>query len=325
MGVSCPSPVPTVPRSPDVTPTPRMSGRPAGSPHAGRVLAAVLAALLGFPQIARAQVVQADAARAAEDPPPDALPTVNDEPEAPPDAATMDADDRQRAMDAFHRGSDSYNRADYQGALSDFLEAATLYASPDFQYNIGLCYEKLNKPEEAIAAFQTYLKTKRDVPDRANVEDRIARLREELERRANAPAPTPTPDGPPPSPPRDRSKPLVIAGAAITAVGAAVALGGGIGLGLAAKRRSDDLDAVQTGGNPDDLTFDEAGDLEAEGKRLELGQIVTVAVGGAIALAGVALLAVGLSRRKQAKAGRAAALTPNFGRSAVGLSFSGRF
>jgi tetratricopeptide (TPR) repeat protein len=250
---------------------------------------------------------------------------VNDEPEAPPDAASMDADDRQRAMDAFHRASDSYNRADYQAALSDFLEAATLYASPDFQYNIGLCYEKLNKPEEAIAAFQTYLKTKRDVPDRANVEDRIARLREELERRANEPAAKPIPDGPPPPAPRDRSKPLVIAGAAITAVGAAVALGGGIGLGLAAKRRSDDLDAVQSGGNPDDLTFGDAGELEDEGKRLELGQIVTVAVGGAIALAGVALLAVGLSRRKQAKAGRAAALTPNFGRSAVGLSFSGRF
>jgi tetratricopeptide (TPR) repeat protein len=310
--------VPTVLRSPDVTPTPRMSGRPARSPYRVRVPATLLGVLLGFP----------DVARAAEDPT-GALPTVNDEPEAPPDAASTDADDRQRAMNAFHRGSESYNRADYQAALSDFLEAATLYASPDFQYNIGLCYEKLDKPEEAIAAFQTYLKTKRDVPDRANVEDRIARLREELERRANAPAPKPEPqpDGAPKQPPRDRSKPLVIAGAALTALGAAVALGGGIGLGLAAKRRSDDLDAVQTGGNPDDLTFGEAGDLEDEGKRLELGQLVTVAVGGAIALAGVALLAVGLSRRKQAKsgAGPRAALAPSFGRTAVGLSIAGRF
>jgi tetratricopeptide (TPR) repeat protein len=279
-----------------------------------RVPAALVAVLLGFP----------DVARATEDPA-GALPTVNDEPEAPPDAGSMDSDDRQRAMDAFHRASDSYNRADYQAALSDFLEAATLYASPDFQYNIGLCYEKLNKPEEAIAAFETYLKTKRDVPDRANVEDRIARLREELERRANAPAPKPEPDGAPKPAPRDRSKPLVIAGAALTAVGAAVALGGGIGLGLAAKRRSDDLDAVQTGGNPDELTFGEAGDLEDEGKRLELGQLVTVAVGGAIGLAGIALLAVGLSRRRQAKSGPKAALTPNFGRTAVGLSISGRF
>lgn len=303
----------TVLRSPDVTPTPRMSGRPARSSRV-RAPAALLAVLLGFPDIARA----------AEDPA-GALPTVNDEPEAPPDATSMDADDRQRAMDAFHRASDSYNRADYQAALSDFLEAATLYASPDFQYNIGLCYEKLNKPEEAIAAFVTYLKTKRDVPDRANVEDRIARLREELERRANAPAPKSEPDGAPKPAPRDRSKPLVIAGAAITALGAAVALGGGIGLGLAAKRRSDDLDAAQTGGNPDDLTFGEAGDLEDEGKRLELGQLVTVAVGGAVGLAGIALLAVGLSRRKQAKPGPKAALAPNFGRTAVGLSISGRF
>lgn len=257
----------------------------------------------------------------------DGLPAVTDEPEAPVDGSVRDDDNLKRAMAAFSRGSDNYNRAQYQMALSDFLEAATLYASPDFQYNIGLCYEKLDKPEEAIAAFQTYLKTKADVPDRANVEDRIHRLEAELERRkkmGDQPPPRvdPTPTD---TATKKPGRTLVIAGAVLTGVGAALALGGGLGLGLAAKKRSDDLDDVQTGGNPDDVTFGGAGDLEDEGKKLELGQIVTVAIGGAIALGGVAMLAIGLSRQKKPKAGARAGLSPTFGRTAVGLSFSGRF
>jgi len=117
----------------------------------------------------------------------DELPTVTDEPTPPPEDGDQvrDEPNLERAMAAFQRGSENYNMAKYDVALRDFLEAASLYASPDFQYNIGLCYEKLDKPEEAIAAFETYLKTKPDASDRANVEDRVARLREMAETRKN--------------------------------------------------------------------------------------------------------------------------------------------
>jgi len=264
-------------------------------------------------------------------PPAEPLPNVTDspagEPEPPDDSTVRDDDQLQRAMTAFSRGSDNYNRAMYQDALGDFLEAATLYASPDFQYNIGLCYEKLDKPEEAIAAFSTYLKTKKDVPDRANVEDRIRRLQAMVEsgqKPSDIDKGTPT-DTPPPPPEKKTGRGLVIGGAVLACVGAALALGGGLGLGLAAKRRSDDLDEVQTGGNPGDLTFGGASDLEDEGKRLELGQIITVAVGGAIVIGGVAMLAIGLARGKKAKAGKSAILTPSLGRTAIGVSLTGRF
>jgi tetratricopeptide (TPR) repeat protein len=261
-------------------------------------------------------------------PPPEPLPDVTDEPDPPPDDSSVRDDDQlQRAMAAFARGSDNYNRAMYQEALGDFLEAATLYASPDFQYNIALCYEKLDKPEEAIAAFQTYLKTKKDVPDRANVEDRIRRLEAMVE---SGQKPSDMDDGkpvdtPPPAQNSNAGRGLVIGGAVLAGVGAALALGGGLGLGLAAKKRSDDLDAAQTGGNPDDLTFAEASDLEDKGKSLELGQIVTVAIGGAIVIGGVAMLAIGLSKAKKAKSGKTAILAPSFGRTAIGLSLTGRF
>lgn len=283
----------------------------------------MLALTLAIPDVAHAEPEGGGAAP---------LPGVTDEPDAPSESSPRGDDQLDRAMAAFARGSDNYNRAMYQQALSDFLEAATLYASPDFQYNIALCYEKLDKPEEAIGAFETYLKTKRDVPDRANVEDRIRRLRAEVERRAGQPDVPPPRVEPAPTttdaPATDgKARTLVIAGAVVAGVGAAVALGGGLGLGIAAKRRSDDLQAVQDGGNPDGLSFDQARALEDEGKGLELGQIVTVAIGGAIAVGGVAILAVGLSRKKKKAAapGPAATLAPGLGRTSFGLSLSGRF
>ena len=263
-------------------------------------------------------------------PPDDALPTVHDEPEPPPDGdAVRDDANLERAMRAFESGSEHYNRAKYKEALSDFLEAASLYASPDFQYNIGLCYEKLDKPEEAIRAFEIYLKTKNEIPDRANVEDRIDRLRAVVEQRERD-AKNPKPDKPDRPAGDDgkaqrQAKALIGAGAALTAVGAAVALGGGIGLGIAAKKKSNALDDVQSGGNPDGLSFAQAQALEKDGKKLEVGQIAVVAVGAAVGLVGIALLAVGAQRMAKAKRAPRAAFGPSFGGRSFGVSLLGKF
>ncbi|MBC8068520.1 MAG: tetratricopeptide repeat protein [Deltaproteobacteria bacterium] len=251
-----------------------------------------------------------------------------DEPEPPPDDSGATDANLQRAMRAFESGSANYNSAKYKDALSDFLEAASLYASPDFQYNIGLCYEKLDKPEEAIRAYEIYLKTKSEVPDRANVENRIAELRAEIAAREQQAAAKPEPDVRPPQTgekQRKQAKALIGAGAALTAVGAAVALGGGLGLGIAAQRRSDDLSAIQSRGNPDDRSFADAEDLEDQGRQLEIGQIVSVAVGAAIGLTGIALLAVGAQRMSKAKRAPKVAFSPSFGARSFGLSLGGRF
>jgi tetratricopeptide (TPR) repeat protein len=257
----------------------------------------------------------------------DALPTVTDEPTPPPneDEQVRDEPNLERAMAAFERGSENYNKANYKDALRDFLEAASLYASPDFQYNIGLCYEKLDKPEEAIAAFETYLKTKPDAADRANVEDRVARLRQMVESGASS-----KDDGASAKPPKDKStaaRGMLITGDVLTGVGIVVALGGGIGFGVAARKRSKQLDEVQSGGNPDGLTFAEAQDLEDRGKRFEAIQIAMVAVGSALAVTGIALIAVGTVKRRNATKGTSARLrlAPQLGARGAGLSIGGRF
>lgn len=306
--------LPPSPQVPSSHPATRVATVPDG-PATARclprlVIALTLAGALGLPQGAHAAPAAA-----------------GDEPAEPPENEVQGSPQLQQAMDAFRRGTSAYDEARYEDALAAFQDAATLYASPDFQYNIGLCYEKLNKPEEAIRAFKTYLRTKPEASDRANVEDRIARLRDDVERGESTPPVSAEPPPPTPvdSPPRDRSKPLMIAGGALAGVGAALALGGGIGFGVLAKRRSDDLDEIQDGGNPQGSTFPEAQDLEREGKRFEALQVTFAAVGAAVAITGAALLALGAKRRKQASTAARMHVVPGLGARSAGFSLVGRF
>jgi tetratricopeptide (TPR) repeat protein len=245
--------------------------------------------------------------------------------------ASSDDPQLERAMAAFERGTRAYDEGRYEDALVAFQDAATLYASADFQYNIGLCFEKLDQLDEAIRAFETYLRTKADPPDRASVEDRVARLRAEVQRRKReeaerieaereAAVQAAELDGPKPA------RPLIVAGAALVGLGTVVALGGGTGFGIAARRRSHELDEIQDGGNPGQATFADARDLEREGKRFEALQVTFAAVGAAVAITGVALIAVGLQRRRaQAAETARMQLVPGLSTRSAGLSLVGRF
>ncbi|MGH1346614.1 MAG: tetratricopeptide repeat protein [Nannocystales bacterium] len=245
---------------------------------------------------------------------------------APPEAPKEDPK-LEQAMVSYDLGKKAYNAARYEDALEHFQEAATRYASPDFQYNIGLCYERLGKREEAVRAFRTYLRAKPEAKDRANVEDRIFTLKKEIEEAENQPPPEVAPEPEPePDPPEElpNGKGLILAGAVLTGVGGVVALGGGLGFGLAARNRSLSVEDVASG-NPDDLTFAEAQTLDDEGRRFETLQIVMAATGAAVAVTGVALLAVGLKRKKRAEAGPTATLMPTWTGRSAGLSLQGRF
>lgn len=252
----------------------------------------------------------------------------------PPESGDGDNDMRGKAMEAYRRGEAAYKEKRYEEALAAFQEASSFYASPDFQYNIGRCYENLQRYEDAVRSYEIYLRASPEAADSGDVRERIGRLRglleaqkaeaEQREKEA-AKQPVAVPAQPVDEPPPP-GRPLVITGAVLTGIGAALAIGGGVGFGVVAADRSTELDDIQTGGNPDDATLADAQTVEDEGRRAEVGQIAMAAGGGALAVAGIALLAVGLVKNKNARAsGTTTRIVPALNRRSAGLVLTGRF
>ena len=203
-------------------------------------------------------------------------------------------------------GQDLYEQARYEEALVAFQDAAAAYASPDFQFNIGLCHERLGEPRAAIRAFEAYLRNKPDASDRASVEHRIAQLRAELERPQSPPPPVVEPPpaaAEPVDDPVERKphRPLVISGSVLLGVGGAVAIAGGLGFGVPAGRRAERVDDVLNRDNPEGLTRAQTESLAVEGDRFRTLQIGSIATGGALAITGAVLLSAGLQRRRRSQ------------------------
>jgi len=160
---------------------------------------------------------------------------------------------------ASHRAKILYEEATKQYDLGDYAQALEAYkaaflAKPDaaFLFNIGQCHRLMGHPEEAIAAYKTYLRKRPDADNRPVVEELIAEAERTIARR-NAPPtgtlapveakPIAPPQGPvlqssaatlavTAPPPRARKTSWWIVGAAVgTAVVAGVAIGLGVALG----------------------------------------------------------------------------------------------
>lgn len=261
-------------------------------------------------------------ARAADEPP------VTSEAQASAEEME-DEQRRQRAIEADARGSELYSAGKFAEALTAFEEAATLYASPEFQFNIARCYERLGAFEQAIHHYDLYLRTAEDPPDRAVIEDSIADLERRLadEARAEAkPAPEPVPAPLPIEPTDPPGRGLSIAGASVLGIGAALGLGGGLGYGLHLNRDNRSVQAVLEG-NPSGLTFAETEQLAARARRSRTISLALAGAGGALALTGAALLAVGMRRRAAARTRTSARLhlVPSGSPEGVGLILSGQF
>lgn len=236
------------------------------------------------------------------------------------------------AKHAYQRGRELYDAAEYEAALGAFLDAQRLYASPDHHFNIARCYEALQRYELAVEYYQAYLRS--GPADRANIEVKIVNLQAIVQATKGGEAPppppgadgttTPAPGETTPTQPADETAPpgraLVVTGAVLAGVGVALAVGGGVGAGVAARNRSDQVDDVFEGGNPDGLQLEEARSLDDDGRRFEAIQIATVAVGGVIAATGAVLLGLGVRKNKRAPSARAAVQ-----RGFAGIAIEGRF
>lgn len=97
------------------------------------------------------------------------------------------ADEEARAR--FESGRLAFAAGRYADALSDFRRAYELSQRPVLLYNIGVAADRLRRDQEALEAFERYLREVEAPDNRAEVEARVVVLREQLAARAT-PAPT---------------------------------------------------------------------------------------------------------------------------------------
>lgn len=151
----------------------RMYEHLADSEHAAEWYRRVLA---GSPHSAvRAQVNERLAAVER-----DALRRRESNAQAPPDNAALSAE----ASTWFERGMRFFRRRQWAEALQAFETANQLLQAAggdiaELMFNLGVTHEHLGHSSEAEAAFRSYLSARPDSPARADIEQRIQRLRQE--------------------------------------------------------------------------------------------------------------------------------------------------
>jgi tetratricopeptide (TPR) repeat protein len=83
----------------------------------------------------------------------------------------------------FNRGLQFFRRRRWREALQSFETANQFVQNAggsvaELMFNLGVTHEHLGHRGEAEAAFRSYLSARPDSPDRAEIEQRIQRLRQ---------------------------------------------------------------------------------------------------------------------------------------------------
>jgi len=92
--------------------------------------------------------------------------------------------DEVRARQVFEEARAAFAAADYEVALARFREAYELSARAELLYNVGLAADRLRRDEEALEAFERYLREMPEAQNRHEVERRVELLRAAIADRA---------------------------------------------------------------------------------------------------------------------------------------------
>lgn len=232
------------------------------------------------------------------------------------------------ASDARHEAEAAFADERYDDAAAAFERAYAVAPHPTDLFNLGRVREEQGALAAALEHYEAFAEQPRlSLAQRDAAAERIEVLRKLVQPKPDA---TPVPVAAPvrntdtdTGPAKDNAgRPLIISGAVLTGVGMVTAIAGGVGVGLVARRNTDSLDRLSGGENPTRLTLAESEELHAQGRNAEALQITFLAAGSAVALAGVALLAVGIRAQRDS---RRASVTPTAGAGFAGVSSQWRF
>lgn len=179
----------------------------------------------------------------------------------------------------FSQAETLYREGRYEEAIEILEALIEAHDAPILRFNLGRAYESAGLLDPAIAAYQEYLQTAPDAPDRDSVKARIERLES---RAPDESEPVPTPDPVQPRAPVERDIPPrkpVIAPWVLAGAGGVGLIVGGAFAGV----------SVARGSEAEDLTTNQVRAVQAqdEARRFSTLSIVTLAVGGALLVAGV--------------------------------------
>ena len=122
--------------------------------------------------------------------------------------------DSSQARAHFSAGSRAYSLGEWTRAIDEYKKAYDASPDPAFLYNIGQAYRGAGDAKQALFFYRSYLRNAPDAPNRAEVEERIAKLQADVDR-ANRPPPTltpaPAPTPPPPTEPASSATTLTAA------------------------------------------------------------------------------------------------------------------
>lgn len=104
-----------------------------------------------------------------------------------------DAEKRKKAAEFFEEGEKRYNLQEYDKALELYKEAYLLAPEPELLFNIGQCYRQLEKYEEALKSYQTFLRLLApDDPRRPAIDKLIGEVKDLLEEKKSTAETSPT-------------------------------------------------------------------------------------------------------------------------------------
>lgn len=241
----------------------------------------------------------------------------------------------------FDRATVQFRIGQFHDAAQTYQRVYELHPDPVLLYNCAQSFRLANEPDKALLFYRSFLSAKPDAPNREEVEGRIAELERVVAEQKKAkerppndvtptppaaptqaqppapqPAPAPLAAVPAPAPKRGTGRSKKIAGIALLGVAAGAAVGG-IVTAVLSGQASDSINAAAKSGQP----FDPS--KEAQGKTDTIVSGVMFGVAGAAAIAGGALLLLGVREGRLHE--RAVSLAPALSPTAVGATATVRF